>query len=827
MIPLRITRYSDSSPLSASGMRGSHRGATIMMRKLIWCVPLVGLGIVAGVSADRLIGAPEAAKQDVKPAMSLPITRVVLFNSGVGYFSRSGDVTDDARVDLSFPETDINDLLKSLILEDFGQGRIAAVSYDSREPISRTLSSFAVNLNGQPTFAAIVSQMRGERVEVVTTPGAASQPGKLSGVIVGVETQQTPAGNTTAETQVMTLWCAEGLRAVKLSDVQQLRFANPVIENEFRRALDTLALSHDTQKKAVSIHFAGDGQRKVQVGYVVEAPIWKTSYRMVLSDKEKPYLQGWAMVENTTDEDWNGVKMALVSGRPISFKMDLHNPLYVDRPTVVPELFASLRPIAYRSGFNASNEVRRAEVAASFTRYHELVKVGKYAEAEKVAIAALLLEPNNPALGALVTMAKTNKRLKEQEKLKDDKEAMVYGGLTDAERDGPLVTSSDPLGVKLDTYRRSHGRSPVDLRFGSSYDIAGLGTRLDEKQYAATVGKELTARIGTGSVNNAATAATLGDSFQYTIDHPVQLARQKSAMLPIVGKTVEGQKVSIYNERVQRTHPLLGLKFKNTSGAHLNQGPITVFEGSVYAGDTRVLDVQPNEERLVSYAIDLGTEVDPQVGAGTQKIVSVKAVRGLITQTAKLTEAKIYRVINRSQTDRTVLIEHPNRTNEQFKLVDTDKPVEDTPDVFRFQISVKAGETKTFTVKEDKALANEMTLTNDADDAIRYFTNLSEASPKLKQQLHEASKVKAAWDVIRREQNQVLAALERLNFDQDRIRKNLRETPKEAEVYGAYLKKLSDQEKEIDLLTARQKKIMDEEFKARGKYDDFLANISD
>ena len=98
------------------------------------------------------------------------------------------------------------------------------------------------------------------------------------------------------------------------------------------------------------------------------------------------------------------------------------------------------------------------------------------------------------------------------------------------------------------------------------------------------------------------------------IDHPVTLARQKSALLPIVGKEIDGTRVSIYNPSVQAKHPLLGLRFKNTSGAHLNQGPITVFEGSVYAGDTRVLDVQPNEERLLSYAIDLGTEVDPKAG---------------------------------------------------------------------------------------------------------------------------------------------------------------------------------------------------------------------
>src|SRR4029078_5263258 len=192
-------------------------------------------------------------------------------------------------------------------------------------------------------------------------------------------------------------------------------------------------------------------------------------------------------------------------------------------------------------------------------------------------------------------------------------------------------------------------------------------------------------RIGTGAVGSAATAGALGDYFQYVIDHPVTLPRQKSAMLPIVGKDVEGSKLSIYNERVQVKHPLLGLRVKNTSGAHLNQGPVTVFEGSVYAGDTRMLDVQPNEERLVSYAIDLGTEVDPKQGAGKQTITSVKAVKGIVTTVTKVTEEKTYKVVNRSQTHRTLLIEPPNRTSQQFRLVGTEKPVEETPEFLRFQ----------------------------------------------------------------------------------------------------------------------------------------------
>src|SRR5262249_4999702 len=154
---------------------------------------------------------------------------------------------------------------------------------------------------------------------------------------------------------------------------------------------------------------------------------------------------------------------------------------------------------------------------------------------------------------------------------------------------------------------------------------------------------------------------------------------------------------------------LLGLRFKNTTGAHLNQGPITVFEGSIYAGDTRVLNVQPNEERLLSYALDLGTEVDPKAGAGAQRITSVKAGKGVVTTVTKVTNEKTYKVVNRSQTDRTLLIEHPNRTGEQFKLVDTQKPAEETPEVYRFQTPVKAGETKSFTVKEEKDITASVT----------------------------------------------------------------------------------------------------------------------
>ena len=289
------------------------------MRKFLWSLPIFGAATLAGIlSTDRATSAPNSVSKStpssLQSAQSLPITRVILFNSGVGHFTRSGEITNDARIDLTFPEQDINDLIKSMVLEDMSEkGRISAVTYDSRDPIDRTLKSFAINLNNSPTFPQILTQARGEKVEVTMLTTAVGQPGTLQGSIMGVEKKKEASKDGSVEVDVINLWCAEGVRSIKLNDIARLRFSNPVIENEIRRALETLALSHDSQKKAVSLNFSGEGKRKVRVSYVIENPIWKTSYRLVLSQEGKPYLQGWAVVENATDEDWNEVGMGLIA----------------------------------------------------------------------------------------------------------------------------------------------------------------------------------------------------------------------------------------------------------------------------------------------------------------------------------------------------------------------------------------------------------------------------------------------------------------------------------------------------------------------------------
>jgi hypothetical protein len=676
--------------------------------------------------AEKAAPAPDQA---AARSGSLPVSRVILYSSGVGYFQRAGKVTGSARVDLSFPVQDINDLLKSLVLQDLGGGQVSAVSYDSHDPVEKTLQSFAINLNGNPSLAALLNQARGEKVEVALQQGSATQPGTLTGSIVGVETQhQKVAKDAVADVEVLNLWCAEGMRGVKLADVQRLRFLSPVLEGEVRKALDALALGHDAQKKAVSLSFTGQGEREVHVSYVVESPIWKTSYRLVLGKQGKPYLQGWAIVENPSDEDWSEVGMALVSGRPISFRMDLYQPLYAPRPLVEPELFASLRPQTYESG-----------------------------------------------MGRLRAPAKM------------------------AEEAPPAPTAPAPIAGAA-----APPAAPADGAWALRRELA---ERMDLQQ----------------GVQSAATASQLGDFFQYVLDQPVSLARQKSALLPIVNKEVEGQRVSIYNERAHAKFPLLGLRFKNTSGLHLMQGPITVFEGSSYAGDSRILDVQPNEERLLSYAVDLGTEVEAVADQPRQTLTRVKAYKGILYTTTRLVETKTYRAKNRSEQDRTLLFEHPYRA--AFRLTSKDKPAERARDVYRFEVKLPAGQSAREVVTEETDLHSQVALTNSDDNGIRLFIQANAASPKVKEALRQALELKGKGDRTRQElahANQQLADIER---DQARIRANLKETPAGADAYKKYLAKLDAQETEVDRLRDKIKRLQDDELAQRKAYEDFLAAL--
>jgi len=343
------------------------------------------------------------------------------------------------------------------------------------------------------------------------------------------------------------------------------------------------------------------------------------------------------------------------------------------------------------------------------------------------------------------------------------------------------------------------------------------------KEFAAELGQRMDLSKG---VQSAATASQLGDFFQYIINQPVNLPRQKSALLPIVNKEIEGKRLSIYNPAVHAKFPMLGLLLKNTSGLHLMQGPITVFEGSVYAGDARIQDLQPNDERLISFAVDLGTEVEAKSHRPPERLTAIRIERGVVITTNRIREEKTYTATNRSGQERTLWIEHPYRA--EFELVSKQEPIERTAEFRRFEMKLPAEAKKSvaMTIVEERDLNTSFSVSNSDDNQIRFFANNALASPELKKALEGALELKAKLAKIRQDLNNVNLELNNITQDQARLRQNLREMPSTAAAYKRYIEKFDKQETQIEELQAKQKDLQTQELKARQTLDSYLANLN-
>ncbi|MGH7230494.1 MAG: hypothetical protein ACREJU_03945 [Nitrospiraceae bacterium] len=668
---------------------------------------------VAALAFSILAGAETAKKPATLPALgeraSLPLSKVALYSSGVGYFQHDGAVHDTAQIDLRFKADQVNDLLKSMVVQDLSGGQVSAITYGSRDPITKILAGLGIDLTGHPGLGQLLGQIRGERIEV-TAPNA------ISGMIVGVEKKEQAAGpgengrRPLIQVEYLNLLTEDGLRSIPLAHVQRIQLLNDRLNGELRKALSVLAAGHDTQKKSVSITFNGQGERRVRVAYITETPVWKTAYRLVLDEEHSPFLQGWAIVENTTDVDWQNVHLSLVSGRPISFVMDLYQPLYATRPVVMPELYASLRPRVYD-------------------------------------------------------------------------EAMEERFIDDAQPG------------ERDRTRSEMGGASRGLAKGKREAVAASPPPAPAGMAAPELKAQMNLQHG---VTAAARAQAAGELFEYTIATPVTLSRSTSALLPIIGQEVDGRKVSIYNHTAHVKHPLNGFRLKNNSPLYLMQGPITVFDGGAYAGDARIDDLAPGQDRLISYGLDVNTEVEAKQDTGPQQLMSVALRKGVLTATQKVMEDKTYQIRNRDRTNKIVLIEHPFRS--EWDLIEPIHQIERTRDLYRFTVPVEAGKTAGLRVREEKYVQQTVQLIDSGSETIAYYLQSKQISPQVREVLQQVVTLRdrLGHSVARRTGLEL--RIREITQEQTRIRENMSKLPQQSDLYNRYVKKLDQQETEIERL---------------------------
>jgi hypothetical protein len=757
-------------------------------------VVLFAGGVGLSVSAIAASAQPPAG-----PA--LPLREVTLFSSGVGFYHRSAEIRTDTTLSLSFRAEQINDILKSMVLLD-PAGAVQPVTYAAQDAPGGRLRGANRELGASISLGDLLRQFQGAQVRL-----NASEP--VEGRLISVSRKSVQAGKEAEafKTDVANLFTPTGLRAVPLDDVRAIELLDARLNQELKESLERLASDLDDTRRSVEVRFSGNRTREVRIGYLQEAPIWKTSYRLVLDQDRKPYLQGWAIVDNTTDEDWQGVRLSLVSGRPISFLQDLYQPLYVPRPVVRTQLAGNPTPQAYQDGialvpdgisgvlgFPTDNSLlipaeRRVNVRFQGTRLREALR--QLFEGSGLRHAVDPSVPDIPITANLQNQTLTS-ALRALIRLAAER----IPGLTTA-REGDVYI------IRI--------RFPVDPNAQMTQEEqpseADLGERASQRR--ARIG--LSAQGLARSVTSDSTGTAKGDLFEYAIRQPVTLPRGRAAMVPIVTTEVEGEQISIFDTAVDAL-PLLGFRLRNSTGLHLAGGPITVLRDGTYAGDAQMTSLQPRDSRLLSYAVDPDLTVTSEPDSTKQELATVTATGGLLTVVRKERQVQVYQLRNKGARPRVLWLQHTVSTQHQIL---EPAPEERSGDRFRFRSTVPANGNLRLRIVSERPLETRYSLVDADPEQLLVLAKEGKLSEALKAGLADVVSRRRRVTELQAQVAALQTEIRTIGEEQSRIRMNMAQLDRTSALYQQYVRKLTDQETRIEKVRGEVARLNDSIVRAR------------
>lgn len=676
-------------------------------------VPVVQAGAQAPPQPPR-----PAERQGEPGSTRLPVRRVVLYKSGVGYFEHIGRVTGSETVSIDLTSRQLDDVLKSLTTVDLGGGEVTGITYNSEAPLDQRLRMLRIPLGGETTRTALFKALRGARVGI---------PGGMIGRILSVTSRTRSRGDATESVDELTVVTDGGdVRTIELGTGGGVRLVEADLRRDLAQYLDLLSSTRAQDLRRLSVATRGSGTRDLFVSYVSEVPVWKTTYRLVIpTDASRtPFLQGWAIVDNTLGEDWTNVELSLVAGAPQSFIQRLSQPLFTRRPVVPLPDHVQFRPQTHGGAVETFAEAP-ARDAARFSA---------------------------PAPGKVGGMV---------------------GGMPDAPPPPPP---------------------------GMMAEAVVVGARAD--------------------------AEALGELFEYRLKGPVTIARNGSALVPIVQADVTVDRVSLWNPALG-LRPLRAIWLTNDTGLTLDGGSLTLIEGGAFAGEGLIEPVTAGERRLISYATDLAMRVTSSEEGGPQRVARVRLASGVLTQFLEERAATVYTARNESDEPRNLVIEHPRRDG--WQLADGVTPAETTESVYRFRVTVQPRATATLHVDEVRPIETTVSASNIKHEHIRLLLQARTLNPTLAPQVEQLG---AQAQEVARLQAEVAARREevkRIGEDQARVRENLKAlkgSDAERALVERYTRQLGAQEDRLELLRTEIERLQAEATAAQQAFTKSLTGLT-
>lgn len=290
----------------------------------VWAASLVGL--LAMTPAVHAANAPV-------------LRQVVLSTAGTGEFVFDAAVDGRASLPLDVPLDQVDDLLKSLAVDDPAGGR-ASASLPGREPLQQTFRTLPFGQDALVAPEALLGALVGEQVRIPSQGYA--------GTVLSVNEFEAklPDNGGIVTRHRLSLATPTGLASVVLEDAGALDIVSDALRAQIGAALSAIAAARVQDRRTLTVDLGEGGARTVRLAYVVAAPVWKASYRLTLPAEGAPgpRLQGYAVVENLSGRDWHGVDVVLTSGQPVLYHQALYDPVFTSRPEAPVDVPNRLTP---------------------------------------------------------------------------------------------------------------------------------------------------------------------------------------------------------------------------------------------------------------------------------------------------------------------------------------------------------------------------------------------------------------------------------------------------------------------------------------------------
>ena len=766
------------------------------------------------------------------PSQTLPIRRVILYSNGVAYIERRGTVTGHAEISLSFKQSQVDDVLKSMVVLDLGQGRIGAVSYNSSAPPAARLSDipFSIDAGSEGEngggLAGVLSQLQGAHVAITTANRTA-----IGSILTVEERKPEKEGLKTSHCLVITSETGE-LMSFDLDEVRSIKLIDEGARRDLNEFASATASARRRDAKTIVVTSDGTGAREMLVSYTIAAPIWKTTYRVVLDSSGKPFFQGWAIVDNVSEEDWKNISLSLVSGSPVSFIQQIQRPFYRYRPIVPMPEDLNLDPQLYEPAEGGGGPGGGGGGVAG-------------------TVSGVVTDPNGAVVpGATVTITNS-----------ETQQSVVTTTSSEGRYTSPVLTPGtytvkvDSSGFKstvltnLSVRSSSASRGNIRLEVGSVQEVVTItasqqadissNTTTVRGLYSLKGGVSNTSSLDGVSISDAitqpesgvetaATGSEVGDLFEYRIDQPVTVPRDRSALIPILQTRMEGERVSIYNESARQDRPMGGILLKNTSPLTLEGGALTVIEGDAYAGEALMERLKPGEQRLISFELDLGTLVTARAKEKRAPTFLVRAVNGVFQAHYHQTNQKIYVVTNQTDKPRVVMIEHPVRQDWSLSG-DTQKPEEKTANYYRFRVRVGPHEKLELPVTEQRVLMETYTLTNFTRQDLELFVAKNYIDANTRTTLERIIDLRSRLAAKEARVESIDSEVEEIAKDQERLRDNIKALTATAEakqLITRYVAKADNQETRLEQLNKEKQALGQEITGLEGELETVVRGLS-